>query len=155
MNIIKIGAVIALLVGCLILAGCGKADDVVPSEIEVSFYGDSCDTTAPEELPVGEYEFILKDLSGELPSELYVARITGGHSYQELLDPQETPGQYYTKPDWLIYASKIRRFGSEVPKDGKYYTITVEAGEHAIYIATTLPKGGWELWFCTPVLVVD
>jgi hypothetical protein len=156
MNIrIKIGVVIVLLVGCLSIAGCRADDDEIPAEIEVSFYGESCDTTAPEELPVGKYQFILKDLSRKFPSELYVARITGEHSYQELLDPQEEPGQYYPKPDWLIYALKIGKVGSGIPEDEKHYTVTFEAGEHAIYIATSLPEGGWGLWFCTPLMVAE
>jgi hypothetical protein len=130
-----------------ILAACG------PRKIEVTFYGEACDTSAPEELPAGEYLFILNDLDGTTNAELYVGRITGGHTYQELLDPQETPGFYYPKPDWLSYARK-RGHGSN-PEGELRYDVTLEAGEHAIYVANRPPVVSWGLWFCAPVMVVE
>lgn len=115
--------------------------------IEVTFHGESCDVDAPDILPVGKYSFTLNNLSESTSLNLYVAKITDGHSYQDLLDFQNSPGEYFPKPDWLIYAKKI---GSVDPSTGQVsYKITLEPGEHAIYVWSRL------LWFCKPIMVVD
>jgi hypothetical protein len=146
--------ILTFLLFGLAACGIGGNDEAANTEvIEVTFYGESCDTTAPEELPTGEYLFILHDLDGTTEAELYVGRITEGHTYQELLDPQETPGFYYTKPDWLIYAKK--RGGTNNPEGELHYNVTLEPGEHAIYVANRPPEADWGIWFCAPVMVVE
>jgi hypothetical protein len=121
--------------------------------IEVTFYGESCDVSAPEVLPVGEYSFVLKDLDGKTSAELYVARLTDGHTYQDLLEPQDSPGDYYPKPNWLIYATNIRTVNASTGE--RSYEVTLESGEHAIYIGNRLPTNKWGLWFCVPLMVVE
>ena len=117
--------------------------------IEVVFYGEECETTAPEVLPAGDYDFYITDKDENTSASLNVARITEGHTYQDLLDLQEAPGVHYTKPDWLIYAETID--AEFIDSDQKRFTHTLEPGEHAIYIWTR-PFG---LWFCVPVMVVE
>jgi hypothetical protein len=143
-----------ILLGCLNFFGCAAPEPSPPSVIEVSFYGDYCQANAPSELPAGKYPFILYNLDGEYKAELYVGIITGGHTFQELLDPQKSPGEYYPKPDWLIYATKMGQAGGD--ENEKHYKITLDPGEHAIYVAETVPfDAGWTLWFCQPVTVVE
>jgi hypothetical protein len=129
-----------------------EVEKAISEGIVVDFYGDAetCQVSAPDVLPEGKYRFILNDLDEETAADLYIGRITGDHKYQELLDPQEEPGKYYSKPEWLIYAFKNEV--EIVSEDERRYTVTLEPGEHAIYVFTT-PKGG--LWFCTPIMVVE
>jgi hypothetical protein len=143
-----------------ILTACGSqtgepeldpaaVERAVESGIEVIFYGEECETTAPEVLPAGDYDFYITDKDENTSASLYVARITEGHVYQDLLDPQEEPGVYYPKPDWLIYADTID--AEFIDTDQKRFTKTLEEGEHAVYIYTR-PTG---LWFCVPIMVVE
>jgi hypothetical protein len=120
---------------------------------EVTFYGESCDVTTPEELPAGKTTFLLKDLDGTTDAVLYVGLLTDGHVYQDLLDRQEAPGVYVAKPDWLVYPRKMA--GSPNPQGETTYQIWLEAGENAIYIVNWLPTSVWGLWFCAPVMVVE
>ncbi len=145
-----------LVILLLLVTACGTSDraveQAVTEGIEVTFYGDSCDVSAPEILPVGEYSFILKNL-GKTSATLYVSRITEGHTYQDLLDPQESPGDYYPKPDWVIYARKIGHGENSVGEI--IYDVTLEAGLHAIYVSNRLPTSEWGLWFCVPLMVEE
>jgi hypothetical protein len=123
------------------------------ARIEVTFHGESCDVTSPEVLPVGKYVFVLKDLDRTTSATLYISRLTDGHTYQDLLEPQDAPGDYYPKPDWVVYALKI---GHPTNSSGETtYDVTLEAGEHAIYVSNWLPTSEWGLWFCAPLMVVE
>ena len=120
-------------------------------EFELRFYGESSEINIPAELSRGEYVVKVKQLADGLKAELCVALITEGHSYQELLDPQETPGQYYPKPDWLIYASVEQQTGPDIPSGENWYLVTFEEeGLYAIYTYTPQNEG---LWFCTPITI--
>ena len=121
------------------------------AEFEVNFYGESCDTTAPNELPRGKYLFNLIQ-KGKLIADLYVAKITGGHVYEDLLEPQKTPGLYYPKPEWLIIANYERISDPEIPDDEFWYSVEFEIGKYAIYTYTIENEG---LWFCSPITIVD
>jgi hypothetical protein len=121
--------------------------------IEITFHGEACEVDAPDRLLVGEYHFTLNDQSQLTSAQLYVARITEGHSYADLLTPQIKPGEYYPKPDWLIYAKKI---GSIDPSTGqRSYDVTLEPGEHAVYVYGFQPTGEQWLWFCVPITAVE
>jgi hypothetical protein len=128
-----------------------QPDSAVKKEYELKFCGESCEINAPAELPAGEYKVILKQLVEGLKAELYVAQLTGGHTYQELLDPQKTPGLYYPKPDWLIIASVSLQSSPDIPSDENWYSVTFkEEGLYAIYTYTPQNSG---LWFCTPITI--
>jgi hypothetical protein len=121
--------------------------------IVVTFHGEACEVDSPDRLLAGEYDFTLKDLSQLTSAQLLVARITDGHSYPDLLTPQNTPGEYYPKPDWLIYAKKI---GSVDISTGQWsYEVTLEPGEHAVYVYGFQPTGEQWLWFCVPIMAIQ
>ena len=85
---------------------------------------------------------------------IYVSHLTDGHTYQELLDPQSEPGEYYPKPNWVVYATK-RDFEFERNEAGTELAWTFfleEEGEYAIYIGGSKPD---DLWFCAPLQVVE
>jgi hypothetical protein len=158
-----VGLVALLLIGTMIWTGCDGGETPPPStptipeaaleEFVVNFYGDSCDSTAPDVLSEGQYKFVLNDVEGTTKPELYISRLTEGHTYQDLLDPQEEPGDYYPKPDWIVYAVKI---GYVDPDTGeRAYKVTLTPGEHAIYVSNWLPTNEWGLWFCEPLTVVE
>jgi hypothetical protein len=100
-------------------------------------------------LPAGEYHFTLENQSPLVQANLYVAKITGDHEFQELIDLAPSPGEHYNKPDWLIYAKK---YGSQDPKTGQMsYDVTFETGEYAIYVYGWQESGKDWLWFCQPI----
>jgi hypothetical protein len=159
---------ISLIILFVAIAACGPssktshpvldADAVaqaVAEGIEVKFYGESCDVAAPEVLPIGEYVFVFNDLEGKQSADLYIGRLTDGHTFQDLLDPQgDEPGKYYHKPEWLIYAEKTDSEW-DLSTGVKSVTYFLEEGEHAIYVSNVLPTNEWGLWFCMPVMVVE
>jgi hypothetical protein len=153
-------ALIILVVSCSVgpaldqpLSDTEAVEKAATEGIEVTFHGESCDVDAPSTLPIGEYHFTLNDQSQLTSSDLIVARITGGHTYQELLDLQPTPGEYYPKPDWLIY---VKRIGSIDPSTGqRSYEVTLELGELAVYVYGLTQKAEEWLWFCMPILGVE
>jgi hypothetical protein len=101
-------------------------------------------------LPVGEYKFIFKNLSGKTV-DLNVIRLTDGRTYQDLLDLQSEPGEYIPEPSWIVSAIKRGTEWNE-SKGEKVYTFSVEEGEHAIEIWVNYPTG---IWFCAPLKVIE
>lgn len=119
--------------------------------IEVTFDGSECVVTGPTELPMGEYDFILKDLSEE-NVDLWVSLLRDGKTFQDLLDRQSEPGEYLPKPSWVLHDSSIRRGWNE-SVDGEVFTFMLnKEGEHAIYIGGYSPE---TLWFCAPIMIIE
>jgi hypothetical protein len=85
-----------------------------PLEIsfEVFFDGKHFRVTGPEEVPTGDYHFLLKDVTNE-KVDLYVGAIRDGKTYQDILDRQSYPGELLPKPTWLTYEGKIHRDWNE------------------------------------------
>ena len=115
--------------------------------------GDGCAVSGPTEVRADQvYYFILKDPS-ESARSLYVGRLTEGKTFQDLLEPQTSPGDPYPSPSWLIHAEPdgfaMVEFSetADLSDDERAYAFSVEPGPHAIF--THSGELG-ELWFCAP-----
>ena len=125
--------------------------ETVAEGIEVTFDGNECTVSGPTELPIGEHSFFFKDLSGQ-NQVLYVSHLLDGHTFQDLLDLQSEPGEYYPRPGWAVHA---RNLGIEWNESvgAQVYTFSIDYdGEHSIHIGRYSPDS---LWFCAPLEVIE
>jgi hypothetical protein len=100
---------------------------------------------------VGEHSFVLIDLS-EQNQEMYIARYLGGKTFQDLLELQSEPGEYFAKPSWAVHPRQLGR-----PLDdsigGKVYTFLFDVeGEYGIALGRNKPLS---LWACGPLRVIE
>ena len=145
--------VLALGVTLIVLAGCGPSPTptptATPTPIVVTFDGNECTVSGPTELPTGEHSFLVKDLSGQRLL-LYVSRLVDGKTFQDMLDLQSEPGEYYSKPSWVIYPG---RTSERIAEGEDLFTFSLDKeGEHAIYLFGDWPLS---LWFCAPLKVME
>ena len=81
--------------------------DTTSDEVEIftaTQAEDGCTVSGPTEVPAGQtYYFIVKN-PYPLQADLYVSRLTDGKTFPDLLEPQTSPGAYYPKPSWVVYA---------------------------------------------------
>ncbi len=112
---------------------------------------DGCTVLGPAEVPAGQtYYFIVKN-PYPLKADLYVSRLTDGKTFPDLLEPQRSPGAYYPKPSWVVYAKsepeQAREFSGAtvLADDERVEAFSVDPGPHAIYTYI-----GQKLWFCAP-----
>ncbi len=106
--------------------------------------------SGPTELPVGEHQFILKNLSGQTV-DLWVSHLLDGKTFQDMLDLQSEPGEYVPPPSWVVLAIKRGTEWNE-SKGEKVYTFLVEEGENVIDIGINYPAS---LWLCAPLKVIE
>lgn len=110
-----------------------------------------CTVTGPTELPMGEHQFVLRDLAEE-SADLYVQDFSDGKTFQDYLDYQGEPGEYFYDPPW---ATRVIKRGIEWNEsiDGKVYTFLLnEEGEHVIVIVGKFPVS---VWICAPLWVIE
>jgi ABC-type transport system substrate-binding protein len=169
-----------LLFGCLLLgllAGCATAAQETPAPertpiptsmptdtsepaatpppldaaIEVTFDGNECTVAGPAELPRGEYNVILKYPS-EGRVDLWMSFLQDGRTYQDLLDMQSEPGEYFQEPNWVLWDPRILRGWNE-SVDGEIFTFMLnKVGEHVIYVGNYSPGA---IWFCAPLMITE
>ena len=143
-----------------LLVGCGApaatpTSEILPETIvksEIMFDGNDCIVKGPAEVPAGEYTFIFIDQS-DRNAELWVANISDGKTFQDLVDLQPGPGIDYPKPEFVHYDPRISRETEELEGrrvDTCIYNLDV-VGEHAIYCGSVQPNAG--LWFGAPLIV--
>ena len=114
----------------------------VPQPIEVTFDGKGCTVTGPTELPMGEHQFILRDLT-EKNEDLFVIYFIDGKTSQDFLDLQSEPGEWveYYKNTWIMDAIKRGTEWNE-SIEGKIYTYLLnEEGDHVIFVRENSPLG--------------
>lgn len=155
------------LIGCLLLAlltGCAAAapetptpePTVIPTHtsipptpspppIEIAFDGNECTVSGPTEVPTGNYPFVWNDLSEQQNTDFWVGRLLDGHTYQDLLDLQSEPGEYYPKPSWVVHSSAYYSFDAEI-----WVVILDEPGDYFIDLGSK-----HSLWFCAPFKVIE
>lgn len=124
-----------------------------PEAIDVTFDGKECTVAGPTSVPTGEHYFVVSSPS-YFGMDLYVSMMVDDHRYQDLLDPQTRPGEYYPKPSWVVYATQTDGppSGRILAEDEREYQYTLDQPEHphVIYLGTAR-----SLWFCSPLEVVD
>jgi hypothetical protein len=128
----------------------------VSQPIEVTFDGKRCIVTGPTELPVGEHQFVFRDLvennADSFHADLYVQNYSDGKTLQDYLDYQGEPGKYFKDPPWAIRVVK-RGIEWNESIEGKIYTFLLnEAGEHVIVMLENSPLG---VWICAPFWVIE
>jgi ABC-type transport system substrate-binding protein len=123
----------------------------VPQPIEVTYDGKGCTVTGPTELPMGEHQFIFRDLT-EKNADLYVEYFSEGKTFQDYLDLQSKPGEYVNYQPWAQQAIKRGTEWNE-SIDGKVYTYLLnEEAEHIILIGENWSRN---VWFCAPLWVIE
>ena len=146
-------SIMLLLVGCSAPAATPTPEPSPETVVEVGdviFDGEACTFTCPTELSPGKYSFVYKDLSG-VNAGFAIRRLADGKTFQDLLDMQSEPGEYFPKPDWVIPAVEpgsawLKPDGGEVHT----YNLTKEA-EYAIVLWNSTSN----IWFCAPFWVVE
>lgn len=125
--------------------------DPFAEAIEVIFDGKECVVIGPSELPVGKNSFILKDLSDK-KVDIWVSLLSDGKTFQDLVDQQNEPGEYFPKPDWVHHTSFIRGGWNDLVEGAVFTFIFTNEGEHAIYVGGYRPE---TLWFCAPIMIIE
>ena len=147
----------------LLLVGCGTTaatptptSEPLPetvAEFEVTFDGNDCTVTGPTELPAGEHTFIFIDRS-DMRGELWLVYLDDGKTFQNHLDLQSKPGEWYPKPSWAHYDLRVS-LESEELEDRRVDSSTWRldrVGEHTILCYVPYPQ---KLWFVAPIIVVE
>ncbi len=161
---------IRFLIGCLLfvlLTGCTTTTPEIPTleptvistqtsipptpslhqPIEVTFDGNECTVSGPTEIPTGNYPFVWNDLSEQQNTDFWVSRLLDGKTFQDLLDLQSEPGEYFPKPSWVVHSPGYYSFTAEV-----WVIILDEVGEHAIYLGGKNPLS---IWHCASFQVFE
>ena len=142
----KFAICISLLIVTLLITACASSDE----GIEIIWDGYECTVSGPTELPLGEQEFVYKNLSEE-ELDLWVGRFIGGHTFQEYLDLQGEPGEYYEPPSWVVEPNQ-KGTGGDASEGGEFFTLTLDIeGEYAFVLGSGGPLSAWN---CTPQLKV-
>ncbi len=122
-------------------------------EFVVTFDGNGCVAEGPSEVLPGKYGFKFIDKS-DVKGELWLLYVDSEKSFQDLLDEQSEPGEWYAKPSWCHYGSKIS--GESEETDGGKVEIAVWdlrwVKEYAIMCYVDSPRN---LWFVAPINVVE
>ena len=112
---------------------------------------DGCTLTGPSEVPAGEtYLVVAKDLTDGSFNNLYVSLLADGHTYEEFVALQPSPGEYFPKPAFIVYATADHEAAFEfssaaaLADDEAGYAYVSEPGPHAVYTAAR----GNQLWIC-------
>jgi len=122
-------------------------------DFEVRFTGDDCLASGPSQVTAGEYTFKFIQ-SNELMGELWLANLDEGKTIQDLRDGQSEPFEWYPKPTWAEYGTKIS-YEYETVNDIRVIISTwslERIGEHIIYCHVRTPEK--KLWFVAPIIVV-
>ncbi len=145
----------------LLVVGCGTpaatpTSEPLPetvAEFEVTFDGNDCTVTGPTELPAGEHTFIFIDRS-DMRGELWLIYLEDGKTIQDHLDLQSEPGEWYPKPSWVHYDSRVSSESEELEGrrvDSSTWKLD-RVGEHTILCYVASPQ---KLWFVAPLIVVE
>jgi len=126
-------------------------DDIIEYGL-VTFDGNKCTVSGPDEVPTGKYNFVLNDITGEKRARIMVARLEEGKTFQDLANIfqdlsniQSEPGKQISPITWISIP-----FNFTV--DRIVYTFYLDTpGEHAIEVGSYVPHN---LWLCAPLQVV-
>ena len=125
----KILKMIIVIIIIPLLVGCGMSDTPVPTPTYTSLPPTHTlipPTPSPPPIDVTFYGV-----------DFWVSRIREGSTYQDILDLQDEPGQYFPKPPTIDHAPGYFSFSEEVwlfmlEEPGNYY-ISVGASTHSMW----------------------
>ncbi len=129
-----------------------------PPLFEVFFDGTDCTVEGPTELPPGDYAFTFIDES-EWKGELWLINLDEDKTFQDNLDLQSEPGEWYAKPSWAHYDVQVSS-QYDLPEDeaseGRRVHTSAwrlnKVAEHTIFCYVPSPV---KLWFAAPIWIVE
>jgi len=143
-----------------LLAGCTGANDQVskpthtsmpptltPRPFIITFDGNECTLSGPTEVPLGEYPFILNNLSDIKITYYHGRYLLGEKTFQDINDLQNEPGEQFAIPNWAVFVPYYYS-----PDDEVYIFKLETAGEHFIYLHYCHDPD--YLWLCSPPIQV-
>ena len=120
---------------------------------EVTFDGNDCTVKGPNELPVGDHTFIFINRN-DLTGELWLVNYDDGKTSQDMLDGQSEPGEWYPKPSWAHFDSRITSKWEEL--EGGFVTTSIwkldRVGEHTIICYVRSPQ---KIWFPASFMIIE
>jgi hypothetical protein len=152
------------LIVIMVISACTafEQEPTVPPEAtidevgEVIFDSSGCTYIGPSELSLGKYAFVLRDES-DWNAQMYVGRLVGDYSTQDLLDLQGEPGEPINVAVWDEAFDVAVELGvaKERPDGTKVHTYNfVSEGEYTVgvwsYQREDIPRTSW---FCAPIWV--
>ena len=105
-------------------------------------------------MPAGEVTTHFIDRS-DMRGELWLVYLDEGKTFQDHLDLQSEPGEWYPKPPWVHYDSRVANESQEsngVRVDIETWNLD-KVGEHTILCYVSSPPQ--MLWFAAPLMVVE
>ena len=124
---------------------------LIPQLFTVTFDENGCSFSGPGVVPIGEYSFLLKDLTGQ-NADLYIEYFIEDKTTQDYLDLQGEPGKWFDPPNWSVRAFKRGTEWNESLGVKVYNFSLTEIGENLVYIRGHNPPS---VWFCPPIWVID
>ena len=125
----------------------------IVAEFEITFDGKDCTATGPTEVPAGKHTFSFIDIS-DMKGELYLINLDDDKTFQDNLDLQSEPGEWYEKQPWAHYDANYTYESQE--SNGKRVSFETwlldKVGEHTILCFSDNPL---KLWFAAPIIVVE
>jgi hypothetical protein len=138
----KIFVVISILVFVLMISACANND----KPFDVTFDGEECTYTGPTELSMGVQKFAYKNISDREDVDLWAYRLLDGKAFQDLLDLQSEPGEYFPKVSWIVHPRKSGE-GDE-SNGGIVFTLDLDIeGEYILLAGSYGPEN---IWICYP-----
>ena len=121
---------------------------------EVLFDGTDCTVDGPTELPPGDYVFTFIDES-DWKGEVYLINIDEDKTFQDNLDLQSEPGDWYAKQSWAHYdvdVSSLYDLPEDEASEGRRVHTSAwrlnKVAEHTILCFVDSPR---KLWFAAPI----
>jgi hypothetical protein len=123
------------------------------NELIATFDGNDCRMTGPSELPVGEHPILSVDNSG-IYAEFTCNRFLNGKSYQDLLDAQPSPGEFFERPSFV---TEIQLIDFEWNKSRRGYVSTFNfdtPGDYSCYFWKRQQAQSAGTWLCGPIKIL-
>ncbi|KPK11068.1 MAG: hypothetical protein AMJ56_06790 [Anaerolineae bacterium SG8_19] len=122
----------------------------------VTYVGDGCSYSGPTELQTGLRSIVFKDLSDQ-NQDLWADRIRDGYTYQDYLDLQNKPGEYFPRPSWIIPASiPSEPWVWDESAGARVYTWRFDKpGVYILVVGKDKPISMLSLWICGSIQVVE
>lgn len=143
-----------IILTVLLLVGCGASAGDQPV---VTFDGSTCTYKGPSELTVGEYQFIVKNLTDSNLSVL-IFRIEEGHTYQDVKNKVDEDGHKlpFIGTNWADWwDTNLSRFVTyEKDQTTGDELTTWEMGKEGNYALNIYNSSNETLWPCAPLKVV-
>jgi hypothetical protein len=129
-------------------------DEPLPNAaFEVVFDGKDCTVDGPTELPAGVHAFKFIDTS-DFIGEVYLIYLQEGKTFQDNIDLQNEPGDWYPKPEWAYYDARYS--SKRLESNGSKVTLSTwkldRVGEHTILCYVPRPQ---KLWFAAPLMIIE